>query len=530
MGKQSSVFLAISILATIAAGTGFFLLYQQQQETRRVEQQSQRVTSRLAEAEEILKKAETAAREAQSGQQHAERMMRASADVATTDKAKIATLEQDLKHATDALHALEARQQAADAAAELNAQAVARAIPSPEPEPTTLSNQAAPSTLEQEKQLDALHAELAALQQQKQDAESRFIELQQQTQKDQEQLAALQEQNQEYQKQVAALQEQNQEYQKQVAALQEQNQESQKQLAALQEQNQESQKQLAALQEQNQEYQKQNAALQEEQQKTQELLSIAQRQNQEQLVALQTADSKALSLQADLRAQEEEYRKLKDAHDLSLANLQAEIANENIEKATIQQRLGEELDRSNKEYQARLDSLAQKKEEEIQQLRSLAETYQNLTHHLEKEIEDKTVHIEQIQEKLRVVIVDQILFASGSAQISREGVQVSTTIGDELKRHLNGRQIGIEGHTDNQVVGKRLQNQYATNWELSSARATNVLRYLQEALKIPGSQLFAVGYGSHHPAADNSTEEGRRLNRRIEIVLTPQLERSRKEE
>ena len=488
MGKQSSVFLAISILATIAAGTGFFLLYQQQQETRRVEQQSQRVTSRLAEAEEMLKKAETAAREAQSRQQHAERMMRASADVATTGKAKIATLEQDLKHVTDALHALEARQQATDAAAELNAQAVARAIPSPEPEPTTLSNQAAPSTLEQEKQLDALHAELAALQQQKQDAESRFIELQQQTQKDQKQLTALQEQNQEYQKQLAALQEQNQEYQKQIAALQ------------------------------------------EEQQKTQELLTNLQRQNQEQLAALQAAESKALSQQADLLAQEEEYRKLKDAHDLSLANLQAEIANENIEKATIQQRLGEELDRSNKEYQARLDSLAQKKEEEIQQLRSLAETYQNLTHHLEKEIEDKTVHIEQIQEKLRVVIVDQILFASGSAQISREGVQVLTTIGGELKRHLDGRQIGIEGHTDNQVVGKRLQNQYATNWELSSARATNVLRYLQEALKIPGSQLFAVGYGSHHPAADNSTEEGRRLNRRIEIVLTPQLERSRKEE
>ena len=502
MGKQSSVFLAISILATIAAGTGFFLLYQQQQETQRVEQQSQRVTSRLAEAEEMLKKAETAAKEAQSRQQHAERMMRASADVATTGKAKIATLEQDLKHVTDALHALEARQQAADAAAELNAQAVARAIPSPEPEPTTLSNQAAPSTLEQEKQLDALHAELAALQQQKQDAESRFIELQQQTQKDQKQLTALQEQNQEYQKQLAALQEQNQEYQKQ----------------------------LAALQEQNQEYQKQIAALQEEQQKTQELLTNLQRQNQEQLAALQAAESKALSQQADLLAQEEEYRKLKDAHDLSLANLQAEIANENIEKATIQQRLGEELDRSNKEYQARLDSLAQKKEEEIQQLRSLAETYQNLTHHLEKEIEDKTVHIEQIQEKLRVVIVDQILFASGSAQISREGVQVLTTIGGELKRHLDGRQIGIEGHTDNQVVGKRLQNQYATNWELSSARATNVLRYLQEALKIPGSQLFAVGYGSHHPAADNSTEEGRRLNRRIEIVLTPQLERSRKEE
>ena len=92
----------------------------------------------------------------------------------------------------------------------------------------------------------------------------------------------------------------------------------------------------------------------------------------------------------------------------------------------------------------------------------------------------------------------------------------------EQEKQRDALQIGI--------VGKRLQNQYATNWELSSARATNVLRYLQEALKIPGSQLFAVGYGSHHPVADNSTEEGRRLNRRIEIVLTPQLERSRKEE
>ncbi len=510
MGKLTSIFLTLAIFATVAAGIGFFLFYQKQQEALQLDEKSQRLTSRLGEFEDKLKNAETAARDAQIKQQQLERKMQS----APADNDKIAALEQELARATDALKA----RQSAD---------------------TTTSEQAKTlqdTIADQQQQIDGLTAQL---EEQQQTADTKDAALTEQ----QTQVAALTAQLEEQQQQVATLSAENADLKTQAAtraiptpetapteeqpvatpaASDEQQAERDALMASLQEkeakindlmqqltQHQESQKQLAVLQEENQDYQTQLTALQQ--------------QNQE-------ARSNAAALEADAQTQEEESRKLKEAHDQSLASLQAEIANENIEKATIQTRLREELDRSNTEYQTRLDSLAQKKEEEILQLKSVAETYLNLTRDLEQEIKDKTVRIEQIQEKLRVVIVNQILFDSGSAQVSKEGVKVLKTIGNELKRNLEGRQIGIEGHTDNETIGKRLQKQYATNWELSSARASNVLRYLQETSRIPGAKLFAVGYGSHHPVAENATEEGRRLNRRIEIVLTPELERSKKPE
>ena len=60
-----------------------------------------------------------------------------------------------------------------------------------------------------------------------------------------------------------------------------------------------------------------------------------------------------------------------------------------------------------------------------------------------------------------------------------------------------------------------------TNWELSTARATNVVRYFQERGKIPGTRLAAAGFAEFRPSASNASEEGRRKNRRIEILLVP---------
>ncbi len=536
MGKQSSVFLTLAILATIAAGIGFFLFYQKQQETLQLDEKTQRLTSRIGEFEEKLKQAETTAREAQVKQQQLERKMQ----TAPADNDKIAALEQELTRATDALDALKAQQSAdtttreqaktlQDTIADQQQQIDGLTAQLQEQQQTAATKDAA--LAEQQKQVETLTAQLQEQQQVatlpaenadlKTQTATRAIPTPETTPTEEQPVAtpaASDEQQAERDTLLATLQEKEakiDELMQQVTEKQTRLSELETQLAEQQTASpDQSSEQLAMLQKENQEYQTQLTALQQ--------------QNQEQLAALQEAQRKAAALEADAQTQEEEYRKLKEAHDQSLASLQAEIANENIEKETIQTRLREELDRSNTEYQTRLDSLAQKKEEEIQQLKSMAETYQNLTRDLEKEIEDKTVRIEQIEEKLRVVIVNQILFDSGSAQVSKEGVKVLKTIGGELKRNLEGRQIGIEGHTDNETIGKRLQKQYATNWELSSARASTVLRYLQETLKIPGAKLFAVGYGSHHPVADNATEEGRRLNRRIEIILSPELERSKK--
>lgn len=156
----------------------------------------------------------------------------------------------------------------------------------------------------------------------------------------------------------------------------------------------------------------------------------------------------------------------------------------------------------------------------------MASTYQNLVQDLKQEIDEKTITIEQIQERLTVKIVDRILFPTGSTEINKEGVQVLNTIGESLKKMLDGRQIRVEGHTDSRTIGPELSQKFPTNWELSVARAVNVVRYLEEEVQIPPSKLSAVGYGPYRPVAENETEEGRALNRRIEIVLTPELEKN----
>ncbi len=78
----------------------------------------------------------------------------------------------------------------------------------------------------------------------------------------------------------------------------------------------------------------------------------------------------------------------------------------------------------------------------------------------------------------------------------------------------------MEGHTDNVPIGPAIIDKFPTNWELSTARATTVVRYLQERGVNPG-YLSAEGYSEYRPVAPNDTEEGKSKNRRIEIVLIP---------
>ena len=86
---------------------------------------------------------------------------------------------------------------------------------------------------------------------------------------------------------------------------------------------------------------------------------------------------------------------------------------------------------------------------------------------------------------------------------------------------VTDRRIQIEGHTDAQEIGPELKKLFASNWELSAARATEVVRYLLAHTSLPAEHLLAVGRADTVPVASNATEDGRRLNRRIEILLMP---------
>jgi chemotaxis protein MotB len=116
-----------------------------------------------------------------------------------------------------------------------------------------------------------------------------------------------------------------------------------------------------------------------------------------------------------------------------------------------------------------------------------------------------------------VKMTDKILFASGSATIGTDGKSALRNVGQAL-RNILGKTIRVEGHTDNVPTGG--SSPFASNWELSAARALAVVRFLQEQGVDP-TRLVASGRGEFQPIADNDTSEGRSLNRRIEIVLAP---------
>jgi chemotaxis protein MotB len=129
------------------------------------------------------------------------------------------------------------------------------------------------------------------------------------------------------------------------------------------------------------------------------------------------------------------------------------------------------------------------------------------------------VAITELKGKLTVDVLDKILFASGEAEVKPEGLAVLQRVIDILK-NVKDKAIRIEGHTDNVKIGGALARKYATNWELSAARAINVTRYLQKQ-GIDPTLLASVAYGEYNPVADNSTSEGRAKNRRIAIILQP---------
>lgn len=119
-----------------------------------------------------------------------------------------------------------------------------------------------------------------------------------------------------------------------------------------------------------------------------------------------------------------------------------------------------------------------------------------------------------------VTVSDAVLFASGDADLTPDGREFVDRIAEVASRHSD-RAILIEGHTDDVPIGEILKDRYPSNWELSSARACSVLRYLQWHHNLDPARMSAIGYGQYKPLADNETPEGRAQNRRVVIAIGP---------
>lgn len=179
--------------------------------------------------------------------------------------------------------------------------------------------------------------------------------------------------------------------------------------------------------------------------------------------------------------------------------------------------LEKEKDAISNELEEKIANISKEKEDEIAKLKG---TYDELVSDMKQEIEQGQIKITQLADRLSVSMIDKILFPSGETKITSDGLKVMERIGKVLK-NTKDKIIRIEGHTDNVPIHRRLKKKFPTNWELSTARATNVLRFLHEKTGIEAERLQAVGMAEYHPVASNETAAGRSQNRRIEIALLP---------
>ena len=210
---------------------------------------------------------------------------------------------------------------------------------------------------------------------------------------------------------------------------------------------------------------------------------------------------RAADLEAEAARVAKEREQLHQQQSLLTASLEQERARLKAEEAD----------------KARLEQERAAKEAEIARL---TRTQEELSKSLQDEIAKGNITIQQVRDQLTINMVDRVLFDSGQAQVKPAGVKVLKQVGDVLNK-ISDKQIRIEGHTDNVPISTKLQDKFKTNWELSTARATNVVRYLIDQGGVARQHLSAVGYAETRPLASNEHEAGRSSNRRIEIVLHP---------
>lgn len=199
------------------------------------------------------------------------------------------------------------------------------------------------------------------------------------------------------------------------------------------------------------------------------------------------------------------------AQNAELANrlraLGEEVEGLESERGTLRSSL-EETQRALEELRAR----------ERQQEARLA-TFRQMLERFRSMIDSGRLRVRIVRNRMLIELSDNILFDSGDDELKPEGREALTQIAQVLST-IRDREFQVIGHTDNIPIRSR---RFASNWELSAARAVNVARFLI-AQGMSADRLSAAGYADTQPVASNATPEGRAQNRRIEIVLMPNLD------
>lgn len=245
---------------------------------------------------------------------------------------------------------------------------------------------------------------------------------------------------------------------------------------------------------------------------------LAARQDQIGTLHQQIAaeQAKVQSLQAEIDATKQQLAALGDertAKEAELTQLQGEQTRLNDELAKLLKDKTALKESTERLQQALLELNKRKVEAEkrVAEFKGLLAKFKDL-------IDAGKLQVKMTDGRMVLVLPTDVLFDSGSAKLSKDGGEAIKEVTAVLKT-LRGRRFQVEGHTDNVPIKTA---QYPSNWELSSARALGVVKAMTEA-GMAGEALSAAGYGEYHPVVRNDSDAHKRENRRIEIVLVPDL-------
>ena len=225
-----------------------------------------------------------------------------------------------------------------------------------------------------------------------------------------------------------------------------------------------------------------------------------------------------------------EFDKLQSEKNQEIASLQSsraaleqQVRNLESQRESLEKQR-DSLTRENDSLAKQRDSLTQQvaaldaQRAQLQATEKQSEArYDALLSNLSEELRKGQLQVRQLKGMLTVDVAEQLFFDSGRANLKDTGKQVLQKVAESLKGYED-KAIRIVGHTDNVPITKGLQKVFPSNWELSAARATTVVRFLQDSGIAP-ERLVATGRAEYAPVSPNDTTEGRQKNRRIEITL-----------
>tara|TARA_B110000046_G_scaffold156926_1_gene167978 strand:- start:106 stop:1002 length:897 start_codon:yes stop_codon:yes gene_type:complete len=234
-------------------------------------------------------------------------------------------------------------------------------------------------------------------------------------------------------------------------------------------------------------------------------------------------ESKLFDLNADLKNEQvalksniEKLELLQNSYDALAENSDSELKERIAENELLLQKIGErenELEERITRVEE-LETLISNQQEAMQMLKkTLTDALLNF--------EDKGLTVEARDGKVYVSMENKLLFKSGSWEVENEGKKAISSLGKVLAENPDVS-ILIEGHTDN--VPYQGKGPLKGNWDLSTKRATSIVRLLLTNKEILPQNLTAAGRGEFLPVAPNSSKNGRAINRRIEVVLSPKLD------